>query len=198
MTPEQSMAAPLVPGAGPPSQVFTKAELSEFFTSKDKFKKFLKLKCGECGVAGFRRFKSTSPYVVEPMLDTLWCKDCQKVLCENHRHLHKCEKLDIERLKRHSVSREQILKEAEDREKFKLQAQEKAQAEHLEQAKRYHIMKSKRKQLAGKAAQVANFIQRLGLQDGPNQSALLEMYPRANRISIFLLNESIHPTGTAL
>jgi hypothetical protein len=42
---------------------------------------------------------------------------------------------------------------------------------------------------------MANFIQRLGLQDRPNQRELLGLYPQASRINLRLWNEYDCPTG---
>ena len=127
---------------------------------------------------------------------------------------HLCEKLEADKSKRQAFSREDLLKQAAEQENLRIQELEdkKAQSEakvsrfcachticwpnlFKMQAKIHHIVKSRRKVLASKSTHMANFIQRLGLQDGPNQRELLGLYPQASRINLRLWNEYDCPTG---
>jgi hypothetical protein len=135
------------------------------------------------------------------MIDTFWCKDCERLLCEAHRLLHTCEKKMMEQERRKNISAEQIQREVLEMElsKKQFEAEEafaKKQKADADSA-RYQTNKLRRKVIAGKSTHIANFIQRL-CQDPERtmqaKAGLLELYPVANRINLQLWNEFESPT----
>ena len=181
---------------------FTKDEVLAMLAA-DKFKKFTKKKCGECGVACMKRFASSSPMIVKPMLNTFWCKECGRLLCENHRQQHTCERVDAEKARKQAMTHEQVAEEVARAEMQKEIADAEAAALKRQQSEeasaRYFEMKARRKILAGKSTHVANFVQNLSLQaDGPNQQELLELYTAASRINLRLWNEHETPSQSGL
>ena len=76
----------------------TEADVLALMTN-DKFKKFCKKKCGECGCVAFKRFAKMSPLVVRARVGSLWCQKCGRLLCEAHRNQHSCE-MELEELER--------------------------------------------------------------------------------------------------
>ena len=183
------------------AKTFERDEVMALLAS-DKFKKFCKKKCGECGCLAFKRFANSSPMVVKPMLDTFWCKDCGRLLCEAHRSQHTCERVDAEKARKQAMTYADIQREVTEAEQRR--EAEEAAAEALkrqqseEAAQRYHVMKSRRKVIAGKSTNVANFVQQQSLRDGPHQNELLELYQKANRINLRLWNEYESPSQKGL
>lgn len=147
------------------------------------------------------------PFVVKTMLDTFWCKDCSRLLCETHRSQHTCERYDEKKSRLQKMTPEQIKEQLEAEARRKLQAEEAAKAAQRAVAvaaeeKRLQ-MKAKRKLIAGKAMQVASFLQsaaREGSDARPKSvvDELLELYTKANRISLHLWNEYESPSVSGL
>ena len=128
-----------------PQATFTKDEVLAMLTA-DKFKKFAKKKCGECGVACMKRFASSSPMIVKPMLNTFWCKECGRLLCENHRQQHTCERVDAEKARKQAMTHEQIAEEVAKAEMQKeLADAEKTFSEEVEKLQKTYEKLSKEK-----------------------------------------------------
>lgn len=186
------------------SSIFTKEELEEFIT-KDK-KAFLKTVCAECGGScGLaKKYKETMAAIVKNMLDNFWCRDCGRVLCDTHRYQHTCEVIDAAKEKNAKITKEALLQQLADDEARKEAAEAAAKAERLRAAEILEQEKSqrkaKRKILAQKAKQVEHFIQQrsrdtTGLSES-KKNQLLELYPKASRISLSLYNQFEHPDST--
>lgn len=122
--------------------------------------------------------------VLRAQISTFWCKQCGQLLCANHRNLHNC------------VSQEPVRpsppESAEVRQQREAETQRKLQAE----AARFHLWKSRRKHVAGKSSQVANFLQHISVQAeaGRIRDELLDLYTSCNRINLHLWNEVDRPT----
>ncbi|CAK9007929.1 unnamed protein product [Durusdinium trenchii] len=184
--------------------IFNSEEL-EGLILKDK-KAFMKTKCAECaGSCGLaKKYKETMAVIVKSMMDTFWCRDCGRVLCDTHRYQHTCERLDALKAKNDSWSMQALLEQLREDEARKdaLEAQVKAEqqraAEKLEEEKSHR--KNQRKLLASKAKQVESFIQQRSRdKDGLRPAAhakLLELYPRVKRLSLALYNQFEHPDST--
>ena len=135
------------------------------------------------------------------MLDTFFCGDCGRLLCEAHRSLHTCERHDAEKQRKASMTYEQVQQEVREKELQKEQAAAEAEAERQtiaeQKATTYLMMKERRKTLASKSTHIANFIQQMSLRDGvvgSVQAELLEAYTSASRINLRLWNEYETPS----
>jgi len=181
--------------------IFTSQELEDFIL-RDK-KACLKTKCAECGGSCglVKKYKDTMSVIIKSMMDTFWCRDCGRVLCDTHRYQHTCEKIDALKEKNAKITKEALLQQlrADEERKEATEAaaadEKRRAAEHLEQAKSQR--KAKRKILAMKAKQVESFIQQRsrdsdGLRPGAH-SQLLELYPRARGKALALYNQFEHP-----
>ncbi|CAE7204907.1 unnamed protein product [Symbiodinium natans] len=192
------------PQAEAPDSVFTSQELEELIL-KDK-KAFLKTKCAECGgTCGLaKKYKETMSVIIKSMMDTFWCRDCGRVVCDAHRYTHTCEKLDALKERNAKITKEALLEQlrADEERKEAIEAaakdEQRRAAEQLEQEKSQR--KAKRKILATKAKQVENFIQQRsrdadGLRPGVHNQ-LLELYPRVRGLALALYNQFEHPDST--
>ena len=98
-SPKTAPASPTAETSTPKVQRYaTEADVLALMTN-DKFKKFCKKKCGECGCVAFKRFAKMSPLVVRARVGSLWCQKCGRLLCEAHRNQHSCE-MEMEELER--------------------------------------------------------------------------------------------------
>eukprot|EP00930_Biecheleria_cincta_P100221 TRINITY_DN91848_c0_g1_i1.p1 TRINITY_DN91848_c0_g1~~TRINITY_DN91848_c0_g1_i1.p1 ORF type:complete len:261 (-),score=59.42 TRINITY_DN91848_c0_g1_i1:36-785(-) len=186
------------------SSIFTKEELEDFIT-KDK-KAFLKTPCAECGGScGLaKKYKETMAVIVKNMLDNFWCRDCGRVLCDKDRYQHTCEVIDAAKEKNAKITKESLAQQLADDEARKAAVEAAAKAERIRAAEILEQEKSqrkaKRKILAQKAKQVESFIQQrsrdtTGLSES-KKNQMLELYPRASRISLALYNQFEHPDNT--
>merc|ERR1719199_1902388 len=141
--------------------------------------------------------------IIKSMSDQYWCRDCGRVLCDKHRFDHTCERVDAEKEKRKNMSPEALRQQMLDSEarneaaELAKKDQERAAMEIIEREKSNR--KAKRKILWTKAKHVENFIQQCARDKGnwPQRvhDELLELYPRASRISLALYNEFEHPSS---
>ena len=183
---------------------FSESEVKELLTGEFFKKKFLKKKCGQCGVACFRaKFGDTSPLIVRAQTSSFWCKDCGRLLCEAHRVLHECERVDAKRAAERRLSPEEIRERALRKEKERVDREEeekqKVRAQRDLKTAKYQFWKARRSFLAGKSNHVVNFAQRLALsstEQGRARDELLELYTTCNRINLRLWNDVTEPTCT--
>lgn len=192
------------PHAETPQSLFPQKELEELIL-KDK-KAFLKTKCAECGGScGLaKKYRETMSVIIKSMIDTFWCRDCGRVLCDTHRYQHTCERLDALKEKNAKITKEALLEQLRaDEERMEAaeaaaRAEQRRAAEQLEQEKSQR--KAKRKILATKAKQVESFIQQRSRDaDGlrpATHNQLLELYPRARGLALALYNQFEHPDNT--
>lgn len=184
---------------------YTRDELEAFVSSKPKT--FCKQRCAECGEYATKRFSGTSSFVVKSMLDTCWCSECGRLLCESHRHQHTCERIDQQKEKNRTLTHEQLRAQMEEAEALKAAMEEqqksaqRAEAEAAEAQRQQR--KEKRKILASKAKRVEDFLQAMSRDTEMNLrpqrlDELLELYTRAKRISLTLYNEFEHPSHQGL
>lgn len=191
--------------AGSEPQSLFSAEELEGLILKDK-KAFLKTKCAECGGScGLaKKYKETMAVIIKSMMDTFWCRDCGRVLCDSHRYQHTCERLDALKERNAKITKEALLEQLREDEARKeaqeaaAKAEQRRAAERLEEAKSQR--KNQRKLLAQKAKQVESFIQQRsrdteGLRPAVHNK-LLDLYPRVKRLSLALYNQFEHPEGT--
>ena len=124
----------------------TEADVLALMTN-DKFKKFCKKKCGECGCVAFKRFAKMSPLVVRARVGSLWCQKCGRLLCEAHRNQHSCEMEELERRRRVDVDaiREGIKRQEEEKEQRAADADALKRAEAGAKAARYRMWKDRRR-----------------------------------------------------
>lgn len=179
---------------------YSEAEVAEL-CSPGKFKHFLKKKCGECGGSGFKvKYAKVSPLVVRAQISTFWCKECGRLLCEQHRHAHTCEAADARAARRRAMTGDEIREAARREEASRLDAEAKAEAGERAvkeaRAASFHLWKTRRKNAASKSTHVANFVQRISTQAdaGRTRNALLDMYTTCNRINLRLWNEVDTPS----
>jgi len=189
--------------AAAPQSIFTREELEAAITNNKKA--FLKTPCAQCGGSCglVKKYKDTMPMIVKQMIDQFWCRDCGRVLCDQHRMQHTCERIDAEKEKMSKITREELREQMEDAERRNLAAEaakkdeERAAREIIEKQK--SDRKDKRKILAIKAKTVCDFIQAMARNpEGRPQKVhdeLLTLYPRATRISLALYNEFEHPSS---
>ncbi|KAJ8608741.1 hypothetical protein CTAYLR_007804 [Chrysophaeum taylorii] len=177
----------------------SEAEVAGLMTA-GRVKKFLKAKCGECGAQGFKKYNKTSPVVLRAQISSFWCKECSRLLCEKHRNLHKCERVDAARQAARRMTGEEIRERARIAEARRVEQEtleaERKRRENEAKAARHYLWKSRRKLVAGRSTHVANFAQRSALQAPPgrDRERLLEIYASCNRINLHLWNEVEAPT----
>mmetsp|Transcript_59613 Transcript_59613/g.156739 ORF Transcript_59613/g.156739 Transcript_59613/m.156739 type:complete len:256 (-) Transcript_59613:43-810(-) len=180
-----------------------KGDLEAFVTGQ--FKTFCKEPCAECGKPATKRFSTSMTFVVSKMLESFWCPECGRVLCEPHRYQHTCERLDQQKERNKHLTHEQIaanmaeaeaLKEASEAEK---RSEARRVAEALEQQRL--VRKGKRQLIAKKAKHVEDFLQGISRDTDANaargtraRDEVLELYTRAQRIALTLYNEYEHPS----
>merc|ERR1719245_813259 len=143
--------------------------------------------------------------VVVNMLDSFWCPECGRVLCEPHRFQHTCERLDQQKEKNKHITHEQLAAQIAEAEALKAAAEEEKRNEArriavAEEEKRLE-RKNRREILARKASAVEDFLQGISRDTVANErrgtrvtEELFELYTRAKRISLTLYNEYEHPT----
>jgi len=184
-------------------QFFTKEELEALIDANKKA--FMKTPCAQCGGSCglVKKYKDTMTMIVKQMTDQFWCKDCGRVLCDQHRLRHTCERVDAEKEKMSKISQKDLREHMEETERRNLASEaakkdeERAAKEIIERQK--SDRKDKRKILAIKAKTVCDFIQATARNpEGRPQRVhdeLLTLYPRASRISLALYNEFEHPSS---
>lgn len=162
-----------------------------------KFKKFVKLPCAECGAAACKRFADSGPLVVKAMLETFWCGECGRLLCESHRHAHTCERHDARKEALAAMDPEKLRQRIEEEKKQKLAAEEAAKAPQKAAAAAADERRRRRYVIADKTQLVTNFIHLASREEGRSVTEidqLLAYYGRAYRIQTFLWNEYESPT----
>jgi len=184
-------------------QRYTKQDLDDLVTNK--YKTFTKLKCAECNADACKRFNGMMSFVAKQMLDTCWCNECGRVLCDKHRYSHTCERLDQQKERNKNITKEELARQLAEAEALKQAAEDakkdeaRAAAEIVERQRLER--KGKRELLAKKAKIVENFLQ--GISRNPAlmeargtraRDELLDLYTKARRISLTLYNEYEHPT----
>mmetsp|Transcript_77698 Transcript_77698/g.197424 ORF Transcript_77698/g.197424 Transcript_77698/m.197424 type:complete len:262 (+) Transcript_77698:85-870(+) len=183
---------------------YPKADIEEFAKSDKKI--FCKAKCAECGDPATKRFKDMMSVMIVGMLDTFWCRDCGRVLCQSHRYQHTCEILDRQKERNKTITHEQLaaqIAEAEARRQA-FEDEQRGETRRVAEAEEEQrlIRKDRRQILAKKAKVVEDFLQGI-TRDTEGAAArrgmavrneLLEMYPKAKRIALTLYNEYLHPT----
>lgn len=186
---------------------FAKADLEAFVTGT--FKTFCKEKCAECGAPATKRFSTSMSFVVSKMLESFWCPECGRVLCEKHRYQHTCEKLDQQKARNKNLTHEQLAAQLAEAEALKQAAEDAKKAEARREAEALEqqrlVRKDRRAMLARKAKCVEDFLQGF-LRDtdanaarGPRvRDELFDMYGRSKRLSLTLYNEYEHPSGPDL
>lgn len=180
-----------------------KADLEAFV--KGQFKAFCKEKCAQCGKPATKRFSTGMSVVVINMVDTFWCKECGRILCEKCRYQHTCERLDQQKERNKHLTHEQLAAQIAEAEALKEAAEEEkaAAARKIAEAEEQQrlIRKDKRALIARKAKAVEDFLQGISRDTEANEARgtrvrdeLFELYTRAKRISLTLYNEYEHPT----
>jgi len=187
---------------------FAKADIDDLV--KNKFRTtFLKEPCAECGKPATKRFSGSMSVIVAQMLDSFWCNECGRVLCESHRHQHTCERLDHQKERNKHLTGMQVLSQYEQADRMKIQAaEEKAAAERAAAEARERerlIRKDKRELLAKKAKYVEDFLQGFtrdteatAARGNQVREELLHLYVRARRLALTLFNEYEHPSSNQL
>jgi hypothetical protein len=182
---------------------YAKADL-QALVSKE-YKTFLKEKCAQCGKPAVKRFSSSMSVVVVNMQDSFWCNECGRVLCEACRYQHTCERLDLQKEKNMHITKEQLASQMAEAEAKKTAAEEEkrneARRRAVEEEEKKIERKGRREVLAKKSKAVADFVQGASRDTDANErrgprarDELLELYTRANRISLTLYNEWQHPS----
>mmetsp|Transcript_15270 Transcript_15270/g.40715 ORF Transcript_15270/g.40715 Transcript_15270/m.40715 type:complete len:260 (-) Transcript_15270:288-1067(-) len=182
---------------------YAKADI-QALVSKE-YKTFLKEKCAECGKRATKRFTDTMSLLVVDMLDSFWCPECGRVLCESHRHQHTCERLDQQKERNKHITKEQLQAEMAEAEARREAADEErrnaARRRAVEEDSQRQERKGRRLVLAQKARSVEGFLQGVSRDTDANErrgrratDELLELYTRARRISLTLYNEYEHPS----
>jgi len=186
---------------------YAKADIEAYVSGK--FKTFCKEKCAECGCPATKRFSTSMSFVVSKMLDSYWCNECGRILCEQHRHQHTCERLDQMKERNAKITHEQLAQQILEAEVEKERKEEEKNAEIRKEAEAIEqerlIRKDRRKVMAMKARNVEGFLQSITrdvvAQDARPRAAreeLLELYPRAKRLALTIYNEFEHPTSQDL
>lgn len=183
--------------------IFTREEMEAKVSTQ--FKEFCKLKCAQCGQPATKRFSKSMSFVVKNMIETFWCKECGRLLCEKHRDNHTCEKFDAEKERLRKMSVEDVKRQMIEAEERKTAAEAAAKDEErakAEEANRKVVeMQNRRKQLAGKAQQVERFLQGVSRdvefaqrRGKKAHDEILELYTKVSRIALFLYNEIEAPS----
>ena len=147
-SPKTAPASPTAETSSKVQRYATEADVLALMTN-DKFKKFCKKKCGECGCVAFKRFAKMSPLVVRARVGSLWCQKCGRLLCEAHRNQHSCE-MEMEELARRrrvdvDAIREGIKRQEEEKEQRAADADALKRAEAGAKAARYRMWKDRRR-----------------------------------------------------
>ena len=147
-SPKTAPASPTAETSSKVQRYATEADVLALMTN-DKFKKFCKKKCGECGCVAFKRFAKMSPLVVRARVGSLWCQKCGRLLCEAHRNQHSCE-MEMEELERRrrvdvDAIREGIKRQEEEKEQRAADADALKRAEAGAKAARYRLWKDRRR-----------------------------------------------------
>lgn len=182
---------------------YTKQDLEELVTNK--YKTFCKLKCEECQAPACKRFSGMMSLVAKQMLDSCWCNECGRVLCDKHRHQHTCERLDQQKERNKHLTKEQLSAQLAEAEALKAVKEEEEALERRKVAEAVEAerqdRKEKRKLLASKARIIESFLQSVCRNDEIIQARgtavkdeLFDMYTRLTRLSLALYNEFEHPT----
>lgn len=152
-------------------------------------------------------FAAGGPLIAKNCIDSFWCADCGRLLCSKHRshQLHTCEKHNAELQSKRTLNKDQIAAELA---QSKAAAEAEAERHRIEgvkaelQKKRdtaaYFEIKRRRDVVAGKANNVASFIQgiaRKSVEDGHrDREELGELWQTAMRLATVLANECHTPT----
>lgn len=184
-------------------QRYTKQDLDEMVSQK--YKTFCKLKCAQCGKDATKRFSSMMSLVAKNMLDTCWCNECGRVVCEKCRYSHTCEKIDLQKERNAGITKEELARRLEEAE-AKKQAAEDAKKDEERAIAEIHERerlerKGKRQLIAKKAKIVEDFLQGISRNTALMEARgtrvrdeLFEMYTKSKRLSLTLYNEYEHPT----
>lgn len=182
---------------------YAKADLEAYVTNQ--FKTFCKEKCVECGKPATKRYSTSMSFVVSKMLESFWCNECGRVLCEKCRYQHTCERLDQQKERNKHLTHEQLAAQMAEAEALKQAAEDEKKAaarrEAVAEEQQRLIRKDRRQVLARKAKCVEDFLQGISRDTDANaargpraRDELLELYTRAKRIALTLYNEFEHPT----
>ncbi|CAE8682015.1 unnamed protein product [Polarella glacialis] len=182
---------------------WVKADLEASVTGQ--FKTFCKEKCAQCDKPATKRFSTSMSFVVSKMLESFWCPECGRVLCESHRYQHTCERLDEQKERNKKITPEQLMERLAQAEALKqgYEAEQKAEARQVAEAQEQQrlVRKDKRLTLAKKAGHVSNFLQGVLRDTDANElrgklvkDELFELFTRAKRIGLTLYNEYEHPS----
>ena len=197
-----------------PAKTVTREQLMKMLTAEKFKKRFLKQKCAECGIPCMKSYAAGGPLVAKNMVDAFWCADCGRLLCSKHRtqQLHTCEKANAALAKQRSLSAEEIQAQvaankraAEEQVQREKEAEAAAAVRKKEEAAEYFEMKRRREVLAGKANNVAQFIQGQARKEGreveletagaaARAAELGELWQRAMHLATVLSNECHTPT----
>jgi len=188
-------------------QRYTKQDLEDLVSTK--YQDFCKLKCAECGKPACKKFKGMMSLVAKQMLDSCWCNECGRMLCDKHRHQHTCERLDQQKERNKHLTKEQLAAQMAEAEAIKAAQEEAVQAEKRQAAEAVEAerleRKEKRKLLAFKARTVESFLQSVCRRTDMIEARgtrvrdeLFEMYTRVTRLSLGLYNEYEHPSSKDL
>lgn len=173
------------------------------------FKTFCKEKCAECKGNATKRFSTSMSFVVSKMLDSFWCHECGRVLCDKCRYQHTCENLDRQKERNAKLTHEQLAQQMLEVEVAKEQKQAEEQAELRQAAEAVEqermVRKDRRKILAMKAKSVEDFIQGITRDTDANAARgraqaeeLLLLYTSARRLALTLYNDFEHPSSKEL
>jgi len=152
-------------------------------------------------------FAAGGPLIAKNCIDSFWCADCGRLLCSKHRshQLHTCEKHNTALQSKRTLSKEQIAAEvAQSKAAVEAEAERqriediKAELQKKRDASAYFEIKRRREVIAGKANNVASFIQgiaRKSVDEGHrNREELGELWQTAIRLATVLANECHTPT----
>jgi len=188
---------------------WTKEELLELIASPASFKgAFIKLPCAHCDARATKRFNKSMAVIVSSMVESFWCPDCGRILCEKCRHgSHNCEKNEREKELRKHKTKEQIRAEIEaeqlKKEAVESAAKEAVYAEKVEKAMGTEKRKLRREVMAGKAKMIEDVYQQLlrSPELGDSGSTLRreveDLWQKLRTLALFLYNEFEHPSVDA-
>merc|ERR1719433_1815298 len=131
------------------------------------------------------------------MLDTFWCGECGRLLCESHRHKHTCERHDARKQALAAMAPEKLRERLEEEKRQKAAAEEAAKAPQKAAAAAADERRRRRYTIAEKTQLVANFLQLAAREEGRSDEEmqqLLGFHSRASRIQTLLWNEFESPT----
>lgn len=178
-----------------PLKLYSRKEIETLIDTR--FKYFTRLPCAECGKAACKRFSDGMPMIVKTMVDAFWCKDCGRLLCEQHRDCHTCEEMDAEKEARAAMAPEKIREQLEQERRQKAAAEEAAKVPMREATKAADERRHRRYTVAEKAGHVTNYFQMAARDERAEERVakeVLDLYEKSNRLSTFLWNEYEQPT----